>query len=74
MLPLGVKAIAGAFKRGDTVEIIDQKTQKIIARGLVNYDAEDCLKIMQKHSKSLAEVLGKDSPDEVVHRDNLVLI
>lgn len=74
LLPLGVKAIAGSFKRGDTVEIIDQKSQRIIARGLVNYDAEDCLKIMQKHSKSLADILGKDTPDELVHRDNLVLI
>lgn len=74
LLPLGVKALAGTFRRGDTVEIIEQKTQKIIARGLVNFDAEDCLKIMQHHSGNVIGILGHDATEEVVHRDNLVLV
>ncbi|MBQ4329259.1 MAG: glutamate 5-kinase [Lentisphaeria bacterium] len=73
LLPSGMIAVKGEFRRGDTVEILSL-TQKPIARGLVNFDAKDCLRLCGKHSGEVEEIMGKESETEAVHRDNLVLI
>ena len=73
LLPSGMIAVRGEFRRGDTVEIIslDQTT---IARGLVNFDAKDCLRLCGKHSAEVVEIMGKEAEIEAVHRDNMVLL
>ena len=72
-LPAGVIGVEGSFEPGDTVSIIFNG--KEIARGLVNYSATDLLKIKGHNTQDIAEVLGINSTyDEVVHRNNLVLI
>jgi len=73
LLPAGVKGIRGSFKSGDMVDIstLDGKT---LAKGLVNYSADEILKIKGVKSTEIKNILGKKEFDEVVHRDNMVLL
>ena len=73
LLPSGVIAVKGEFRRGDTVEIITLDQQPV-ARGLVNFDAKDCLLLCGKHSDEVIAIMGKEAEIEAVHRDNLVLL
>ncbi len=73
LLPAGVKAVDGKFKRGDTVEIIDSKGT-IIARGLSNFDSVDALAIAGRQSNEIFQILQRDSDDVIVHRNNLTIV
>jgi len=73
LLPSGVLGVTGKFAVGDTVSIIDEK-EKEIARGLANYSAGEVQKIKGFRSDKIAELLGHKDYDEVVHRDNLVVL
>lgn len=72
LLPVGVLSIRGAFSRGDLVRCVDQQGIEL-ARGLVNYSAQDALRIIGKSSDDIIEILGFNNDDELIHRDNLVL-
>ncbi len=72
LLPVGVCAISGEFKRGDMVACVDAEGAEI-ARGLANYSADDVRKIMGKPSSDIAALLGYMGAEELIHRDNLVL-
>ena len=63
----------GSFEQGNTVSIVNQDGWEI-ARGLANYNADDMLKIMGAHTHEIAGILGHKPYDEVVHRDNMVLL
>jgi glutamate 5-kinase len=65
--------VIGDFKRGDTVEIADA-AGTVIARGLVNFSAPECRKIAGMSSEDLHKILGNDTEDEVIHRNNLTLM
>jgi glutamate 5-kinase len=73
LLPAGVKRITGTFKAGDTVDIQNDKKQ-VIARGLVNYSSEEAVKIAGCKTVDIAQKLGQKTFDEIVHRDNLVVL
>ncbi|RJP70333.1 MAG: glutamate 5-kinase [Candidatus Abyssobacteria bacterium SURF_17] len=73
LLPSGVVAVTGKFEPGDTVSIVDEQNTEI-ARGLVNYSTSEVMKIRGAHTKKIAELLGYKDYDEVVHRNNLVLL
>lgn len=73
LLPVGIKGVSGKFDVGETVSIKNEAGLEI-ARGLVNYSNEDLKKITGLHTKDIAEVLGVETVQEVIHRDNLVLI
>jgi glutamate 5-kinase len=73
LLPVGVQAVSGAFNSGDTVKVLDPSGSEI-ARGLVNYSAADLARIAGKQSGEIETILGSDDTDEVIHRNNLVLI
>ena len=73
LLPSGALRAEGSFRRGDTVEITDA-SGRVFARGLVNFDADDCRKILGCKSGELHRVLGADADEELVHRDNLLLL
>lgn len=72
LLPVGVKEVRGDFTRGDMVVCVDL-LGKEIARGLVNYHAEEAQKIIGKPSSQIPEILGYQDDNELIHRDNLVL-
>ena len=73
LLPVGVREITGEFKRG---EIVSCRTVdgKEIARGLVNYSADEARKIIGKSSDRIEELLGYVDEQELIHRDNLILV
>lgn len=73
LLPSGIVDAVGNFDIGDVVEIEDRKNIKI-ARGLVNYSAVEVEKIKGSKSSEIEKKLGYKYEDEVVHRNNLVLI
>lgn len=73
LLPVGVREVVGQFRRGEMVSCVDS-AGKEVARGLVNYDADEARAIAGRSSDRIAEVLGYVSGDEMIHRDNLVLV
>lgn len=72
LLAVGVSAARGAFKRGDVVACIDQQGREI-ARGLVNYDLNEVLRLLGQPSSRIESLLGYVGDEEIIHRDNLVL-
>jgi glutamate 5-kinase len=73
LLPAGVVGSSGCFKRGDIVSISDEGGV-VVAAGITNYASEDLLQIGSVRSDRIEEILGYHYGDEVVHRDNLVLL
>jgi glutamate 5-kinase len=73
LLPVGVKALSGGFVRGDMVECVDEQGQRI-AKGLINYGADDAARILGKPSHQIESLLGYMEAPELIHRDNLVVI
>lgn len=73
LLAVGVKAVKGDFNRGELVACVDEKGNEI-ARGLVNYDAKQSALIKGRSSAGFKEVLGYLDDEELIHRDNLVLL
>jgi glutamate 5-kinase len=72
ILPVGVKEVRGDFTRGDMV-ICEDLSGKEIARGLINYHADEARKILGKPSSQIMDILGYQDDNELIHRDNLVL-
>jgi glutamate 5-kinase len=73
LLPIGVTAVAGTFGKGDVVALVDPDGVEF-ARGLTNYSATDAGKIHGLRTEQIAEVLGRLPYEEIVHRDNMVVI
>ncbi|OGL58586.1 MAG: glutamate 5-kinase [Candidatus Tectomicrobia bacterium RIFCSPLOWO2_12_FULL_69_37] len=73
LLPRGVVEAGGEFRFGDVVELRDPKG-RAVARGLANYGVDDVNRIAGKHTGEIAGILGGKDYDEVVHRNNLVLL
>lgn len=72
LLPAGVKAVAGSFRRGDTVEVLCQGNK--VACGLVEYDLADAARIIGLKSEEIEAVLGESFRVEMIHRDDLVVL
>ncbi len=73
LLAIGITAVEGEFSFGDLVIICDEQHNEI-ARGLVNYSSQEVSRIKQTKTKDIEKILGGKSYDEVVHRDNLVVL
>lgn len=73
LLAVGVKDVQGAFQRGEVVACIDEQGQEI-ARGLVNYDAAEAARVKGRPSTGFEAILGYLDDEELIHRDNLVLL
>jgi len=73
ILPAGVKACDGEFAAGSTVRVLTEAQQEI-ARGIVNFGAEDLQKILGRQTEDIGKLLSGDMPTEVIHRDNMVLM
>jgi len=83
LLPGGVVAVNGDFRRGDMVEVrlwngsgsdVDRNRTICLARGLSQYSAADIGRICGCHSRQIADVLGYSHGDTVIHRDDLVVL
>ncbi len=73
LLAAGVVAVDGAFVAGDPVDLVDPEGVAV-ARGLVNYDADELPDLLGRSSHDLKASLGPAYEREVVHRDDLVLL
>ncbi|AJQ96430.1 glutamate 5-kinase [Gynuella sunshinyii] len=73
LLPVGVSRLEGNFKRGEAVSCIGE-SGRLVAIGLINYDAAECGKILRRASQEIFDILGYISEPELIHRDNLVLM
>ena len=76
LLPSGVVAVAGDFACGDAVEVVTdgEGESVLIAKGIVQYGADDLERIRGRQSHAIAKVLGDAPADYVIHRDDLVLV
>ncbi|MDR2880754.1 MAG: glutamate 5-kinase [Azoarcus sp.] len=72
LLPVGVLEVKGDFRRGEAVACVNEAGEEI-ARGLVNYGASECRRILRKPSTDIESILGYIDTHEVIHRDNLVV-
>jgi glutamate 5-kinase len=73
LLPAGVRAVDGEFRRGDPVSVKDPAGQEL-ARGLSAYDAADARRIAGHRSEEHEAILGWRGRDEIIHRDDMVVI
>ncbi len=73
ILPAGVFAVQGEFLPGSTVSVIDKDAHEL-ARGLVHYSSAELELIKGCNSGEIANILGHKNFDEVIHRDDLVIL
>ena len=73
LLPAGITRVEGSFGVGAAVRVVDSSGRDI-ARGLVNFSSEEVVRILGRKSKEIPAILGHRDFDEVIHRDNLVVL
>jgi glutamate 5-kinase len=73
LLPAGITGVEGKFYAGDPVDLCDEE-DRVIARGVVNFDAAEIPGLMGRSTRSLAREFGPGYDREVIHRDDLVLL
>jgi len=72
LLPIGISAASGEFSRGDLVRCIDIAGREV-ARGLVNYNADEASQLLGIESRQIETILGYGGDPEMIHCDNLVI-
>ena len=73
LLAVGIIAVEGEFKAGEIVSIVDEQNNEF-ARAMVNYNSDECKKIIGAHSDEIENILGYKLDDDVVIKDNLVIL
>ena len=73
LLPVGVHAVQGDFRRGDIVACCNEQGREV-ARGMINYGAAEARLIMGRGSSDIPALLGYAGDEEIIHRDNLVVL
>lgn len=73
LLPVGVKKVDGSFRAGDPIDILSAKGE-LVGKGLVEFSASEVEQIRGKRSAAIRALLGECISEEIVHRDNLVLV
>ena len=73
LLPAGMVRVSGDFERGDTVRVVDANARQI-AVGLSSYPASDLAQLCGKQSAEIETLLGYTFGDEIIHRNNMVLV
>ena len=73
LLAVGVSKVEGDFQRGEVVSCFNHLGEEI-ARGLVNYDSKESEQIKGQNTENLESILGYIDEEELIHRDNLVLL
>jgi glutamate 5-kinase len=72
LLAVGVRQVNGRFQRGEVVRCLDSNGREI-ARGLVNYNSEEVMKLLGQSSDKIESILGYVDEDELIHRDNMII-
>jgi len=73
LLPIGVMGVVNDFKRGEVISIHDDDDNEF-ARGIVNYNSDDCRRIIGNHSNEILRVLGFKNYDAIITRDNITIL
>jgi glutamate 5-kinase len=73
LLPSGLKEIRGSFGVGECVRCVDLQGREF-ARGLVNYSSHELNQIKGLHTSKIEKILGYKAYDEIIHRDDLVVL
>lgn len=73
LLPAGIANVDGDFQRGDTISILGPSGREL-ARGLTNYQADEIRRIRGRHSREIEAILGYEYGEEVIHRNDLILL
>ncbi len=73
LLPVGVKEVSGHFARGDMV-VLKALDGREIGRGLMNYGSDEARIIAGQSTRKMEQLLGYKDDDELIHRDNLVIL
>ncbi len=73
LLPTGIIDVLGDFERGDAVSCFESQGQEF-ARGLVNYNCHELRRIRGKKSREIEAIIGYKYSDEIIHRDDLVIL
>lgn len=73
LLAAGITGVAGSFVAGDAVDLLDP-SGRVVARGLVNFDADELPALLGRSTSELKVALGAAYEREVIHRDDLVLL
>lgn len=72
LLAVGVRGVEGSFRRGEVVACVDDQNQEV-ARGLVNYNSEEVMKLIGQSSDKIESILGYVDEEELIHRDNMII-
>ena len=72
-MPAGITAVEGDFEPGSTISVKTAEGHEL-ARGLVHYSSAELKKIGQQARKDIEALLGHKNFDEVIHRDDLVIL
>jgi glutamate 5-kinase len=73
LLPSGVLGVRGDFEAGDPVRLVAADGREV-ARGLVRYDVRDVARLCGAKTAEIPSRLGREGPDEIVHKDDLVVV
>ena len=73
LLPPGIMGASGGFQRGDTVYVLGTEGTRL-ACGITNYSAQDVERIKGQHSDRIGDLLGYHFGEEVIHRNNMVML
>ena len=73
ILPVGIETVDGDFEAGSTVSVVTTSGHEL-ARGLTHYSSEELQKIKGAQSADIEKLLGHKAFDEVIHRDDLVIL
>ena len=72
LLPVGVVAVQKQFKAGDLIEVLSQQGERL-ARSIAQLDSANVQLVLQKKTAQVRSILGEDSPEEVIHKNDLVV-
>jgi glutamate 5-kinase len=73
LLPAGIVAVAGEFRKGDAVAVCDRRNQ-VFARGISSWSNEQVERARGRRSAEVARLLGEGVPPEVIHRDDMTIL
>jgi glutamate 5-kinase len=74
LLPSGINNAEGVFVAGESVDIIDSSSQKVVAKGICQYSQRDLLRIKGCKSDEISNILGYSTSKVIIHRDDMVIL
>ena len=72
LLPVGVLSVKKHFDKGDLIEVLDE-SGTAVARGVAGFDSETLKLVLRKKTREVHEILGNAVPDELIHKNDLVV-